>query len=97
MTARTPRTGVTADAVRRAVDEARTRGYARVDQKLEARLRSIAVPVVGPPGTVAAAMHGGGGGGGGAPVARVTCEELTGRVLTELRAGAGELVAAVRH
>lgn len=88
--ARTAKTRTSADAVRRAVDEVRARGYALVDQELEEGLRSIAVPLVGPPGTVPAALN------VGAPAARVTRDELTGRVLAELRGGAAELLTAVR-
>jgi IclR family pca regulon transcriptional regulator len=65
----------------------RERGYAFVDQELELGLRSVAVPVRDPAGELVAAMN------VGAPAARVSPEEMLGRVLAALRGAAGDLSA----
>jgi IclR family transcriptional regulator, pca regulon regulatory protein len=53
----TPRTVTSAADLRAVLDGVRARGYALVDQELEAGLRSIAVPLHDRSGTVVAAMN----------------------------------------
>ncbi|PKV95278.1 IclR family transcriptional regulator [Amycolatopsis echigonensis] len=54
--ARTPKTPVTAEDIKRRVEHARTEGLAISDEELELGLLSIAVPVTDPAGHVVAAM-----------------------------------------
>ncbi|RPH43775.1 MAG: IclR family transcriptional regulator [Burkholderiales bacterium] len=77
--ARTERTLTDVDALRRAIAKARTQGHAILDQELEPGLRSVAVPVHGPGGTVIAALN------VGTHASRVTMEDLRGRVLPALK------------
>lgn len=53
----TPNTITDPAALRRELDAVRERGWCLVDQELEVGLRSIAVPVLSPDGTVAAALN----------------------------------------
>lgn len=53
----TPGTLTDPDALRAELDKVRAQGWCLVDQELELGLRSIAVPVFAPDGTVAAAMN----------------------------------------
>ncbi|HEY3463536.1 MAG TPA: IclR family transcriptional regulator C-terminal domain-containing protein [Amycolatopsis sp.] len=68
--ARTPKTPVTADAVKRRVEHARAEGVAISEEELELGLISIAVPVTDPAGRVVAAMS------VSASAARVSVDEL---------------------
>jgi IclR family transcriptional regulator, pca regulon regulatory protein len=52
----TPRTLTDPDELRAELREVRAQGWALVDQELEAGLRSIAAPIVGPQGEVVAAL-----------------------------------------
>lgn len=83
----TPHTVVALGPLLEILKGVRERGFALVDQELEIGLRSIAVPVFGPGGKVAAAInistHAG----------RVTLEQLRGPLLDILRLGAAELSA----
>lgn len=86
----TPRTLTDPAALAAALETARTRGYALVDEELEAGLRSIAVPVRDRTGRVVAALN--------------TATHVTGRtvaeyvrdVLPELTVAAGEIEADLR-
>ena len=80
----TDRTITSRDALRRVLEQVRERGYALVDQELELGLRSIAVPVRGANGSVAAAMN------VSTQAARVGRREMEGRFLPALQQGAGE-------
>lgn len=80
--ARTERTLVDADALRRAIVKVRSQGYAILDQELEPGLRSVAVPIHGPGGAVVAAIN------VGTHASRVTLEDLKGRILPALREAA---------
>lgn len=53
----TPRTITSRTALEAALEQVRERGWATVDQELEAGLRSVAVPIRGRDGTVVAAMN----------------------------------------
>ncbi len=68
--------------LRAALDDVRAQGYAMVDQELEEGLRSIAVPIHGPGGGVAAAIN------ISTPAGRYTLDDLTGRMLPQLRSTA---------
>ncbi len=75
----TPKTVRSRKRLQALIGEARTRGYALVDEELELGLRSIAVPVVSQTGRLAAAMN------SGVHAARVSEKELRERVLPLLR------------
>jgi IclR family pca regulon transcriptional regulator len=77
--ARTERTLTDVDALRRAIAKVRTQGFALLDQELEPGVRSVAVPVHGPGGSVIAALN------VGTHASRVTMEDLKGRVLPALK------------
>jgi IclR family pca regulon transcriptional regulator len=81
----TPRTTVDSDALRQEFRRIHVQGYALVDQELDLGLRSIAVPVRRPDGTIVAAMN------VGAHALRVTVPEMIDRVLPPLRAAADTL------
>ncbi len=84
----TPQTIVDAAALRRALDEARERGYTLDDEEYDEGVRCIAVPVPGSVGAAAAISV-------SAPASRLTrqrCVEL----VPMLRRSATELVAALR-
>ncbi|ELS54032.1 IclR family transcriptional regulator domain-containing protein [Streptomyces viridochromogenes] len=86
----TPRTITDPAALTAALQEARTRGYALVDEELEEGLRSVAVPVRDRTGRVVAAvnvaMH----------AARRSVEECVRDVLPELLETAGRVEAELR-
>lgn len=86
----TPRTTTDPATLRAALEEVRTRGYALVDEELEAGLRSVAVPVRDRSGRVVAAvnvaMH----------VARRSVEECVRDVLPVLAETAGRVEADLR-
>ena len=63
----------------------RQQGYALNDQELEMGLRSIAVPLVNPEGTVVAALN------VGVHAGQVSAQELLNRVLPKLQEAAQEL------
>ncbi len=56
VTRRTPKTVVSISGLRKAIGEARTRGYAMNDEELELGLRALAVPVIDHSGRTVAAI-----------------------------------------
>lgn len=84
--ARTPGTRTEPSDLLAIFDHVSEEGYAIVDQELEIGLRSIAVPVFGPTGVVAAVNV-------GTQAARVSMAELRSRYLPGLRRVAKELSA----
>ncbi len=87
---RTTRTIVSVDKLRLALRNVRRTGYALVDQELEVGLRSLAVPVFTPSGSVAATLNL----SGHAP--RMPIYEMQTRFLPHLRTAANELGAFLR-
>jgi IclR family pca regulon transcriptional regulator len=81
----TPRTIVSREALREALESVRRNGFAINDQELEIGLRSIAVPIEAPDGRVVAALN------VGVQAARVSVAEMESRFLPVLRDGAREL------
>ena len=81
----TPRTIVTREGLREALESVRRNGYAINDQELEIGLRSIAVPIEAPDGRVVAALN------VGVQAARISVAEMESRFLPVLRDGAREL------
>ncbi|GLU30885.1 IclR family transcriptional regulator domain-containing protein [Trinickia caryophylli] len=81
----TPRTIVSDEGLREALDSVRRNGYAINDQELEIGLRSIAVPIEAPDGRVVAALN------VGVQAARISVAEMESRFLPVLRDGAREL------
>jgi IclR family pca regulon transcriptional regulator len=81
----TPRTLVTKDKLREAIEAVRDAGFSLVDQELEVGLRSIAVPVIDARCHVAAAVN------ISAQAPRVSVGDLEKRCLPPLRAAASEL------
>ncbi len=71
------------------IQAVRSDGYALVDQELENGLRSVAVPVYGADGSVAASMN------VSAQAQRIEVEQLRGPILDALRRGAYGLTAAL--
>ncbi len=86
----TVRTVTRKEALRRVLDETRTRGFALVDQELEIGLRSMAVPVRDPGGRVSAAIN------VGVQASRASAEDMERRMLPPLRAAAQELGLLLR-
>ncbi|NKX50852.1 helix-turn-helix domain-containing protein [Arthrobacter deserti] len=90
----TPRTISTAAALREELARVRRQGYALVDQELETGLRSVAVPIHRPDGTVAAALN----------VSMqvryedsgTNLEQAVAEVLPSLRAVSGKITEALR-
>jgi len=82
----------TAQELRAELDKIRAQGYAVVDQELEVGLRSVAVPVFSPEGSVAAAMnvsmsvH---------PRSTISAEEAAQAVLPQLLASAKQVSEAL--
>lgn len=87
----TPKTVVDRERLGRKIDQVRTRGYAIVDQEFEIGLRSLAVPVLRPDGTVVAAIN------VGVHVGRADADALVRDFLPVLREAAAEIGAAFRH
>jgi IclR family pca regulon transcriptional regulator len=81
----TPRTRVDPVAIRSAILDARTHGYAISDGEVEAGLCSIAVPITDPRGRTVAAMN------ATAPSARVRSSEMVDRFLPLLKQAAEDL------
>jgi IclR family pca regulon transcriptional regulator len=81
----TPRTIISREGLREALESVRRDGYAIIDQELEIGLRSIAVPIHAPGSRVAAALN------VGAQAARISVAEMESRFLPVLREGAYEL------
>lgn len=73
--------------LKREILEARTRGWATIDQELEAGLVAVAVPISDPAGRVIAALN------LSTHVARRSLESLTEEVLPALLATAGDIEA----
>lgn len=86
----TPQTVVEPKALLAILQTVRRQGYAVVDQELEPKLRSIAVPVRDRHGKVVAALN------VSVPEARATVADLTKRYLKPLQATASELTDALR-
>ncbi|RDI94674.1 IclR family transcriptional regulator [Meiothermus sp. QL-1] len=82
----TPHTLTDPARLKQELARVRAQGFALVDQELELGLRSIAVPVQNARGQVLAAMN------IGVQAARVSPEELLGRMLPVLRQAAASLV-----
>jgi IclR family pca regulon transcriptional regulator len=85
----TPHTIVEPDALRAAVGEVRSQGWALVDQELEIGLRSVAAPIRGANGRTIAALN------ASAAAARVSKEELRMRFLPALLRTAGQISASL--
>lgn len=81
----TPQTGDSVSKLREELKRVRQQGYALNDQELEMGLRSIAVPLVNPEGTVVAALN------VGVHAGQVSAQELLNRVLPKLQEAAQEL------
>jgi IclR family pca regulon transcriptional regulator len=90
LTAHTTRTITSVEKLRLALRNVRRNGYALVDQELEVGLRSLAVPVYGPSGRVAATVNL----SGNAP--RMPVYDMQTRFLPYLRNAALELGAFLR-
>ncbi len=86
----TARTVSDRERLRAVVDDVRRLGYAMVDQELEDGLRSVAVPIHAPDGSVAAALA--------VPVhaALLSMDVMQERLLPDLRATAGQIEADLR-
>jgi IclR family transcriptional regulator, pca regulon regulatory protein len=82
---RTPKTLTTPSAIIREIRAAAKRGYALSDEELELGMRSLAIPVYDPAGTVIAAMS------VSVFVARVSVDDLIGESLETLKGTAREL------
>lgn len=87
----TPRTIVDKGRLRAELDRVRQQGFAIVDQELELGLRSLAVPVRRPDGSVVAAIN------VGVQAGRVDTDVLERRFLPALREAATEIGTAARH
>lgn len=81
----TPRTIISREGLREALESVRRNGYAINDQELEIGLRSIAVPIHAPDSRVVAALN------VGVQAARISVAEMESRFLPVLREGAHEL------
>jgi IclR family pca regulon transcriptional regulator len=81
----TPRTIISREGLREALESVRHNGYAINDQELEIGLRSIAVPIFAPGSRVVAALN------VGVQAARISVAEMESRFLPVLREGAYEL------
>jgi IclR family transcriptional regulator, pca regulon regulatory protein len=86
----TPRTITDADHLRQVLARVAKDGYAIVDQEIEVGLRSIAVPIRDPEGTVVAAMN------IPTPAAAWTSQRLRTELLPALRRTAGKIEADLR-
>ena len=75
----TPKTVTKRADLVKAVSDARTKGYALVDEELEIGLRSLAVPVRSESGKIVAAMN------TGVQAGRIPASELRNRILPELQ------------
>jgi IclR family pca regulon transcriptional regulator len=91
LTRHTAHTIVDKTRLRAELDRVRQQGFAIVDQELEIGLRSLAVPVRRPDGSVVAAIN------VGVQAGRVESEALERKFLPALREAAGEIGAAARH
>jgi IclR family pca regulon transcriptional regulator len=91
LTRHTPHTIVDKGRLRSELERVRQQGYAMVDQELELGLRSLAVPVRRPDGTLLAAIN------VGVQAGRVEAATLERRFLPALREAAAEIGAAARH
>lgn len=91
LTRHTPRTIVDKARLAAELDRVHRQGYAIVDQELEVGLRSLAVPVRRPDGTVMAAIN------VGVQAGRVDAAMLERRFLPALRDAAAEIGTAARH
>jgi IclR family pca regulon transcriptional regulator len=89
LVARTPRTTVSADKLRKRLQAVRRTGHALLDQELEAGVRSIAVPVVDAGGRVVAAINASG------HADRVETRTLRERFLPVLHDAAAELAGTL--
>lgn len=87
---KTPRTIVDVEKLLAILAEVRRDEWSIVDQELEPRLRSIAVPVRNRTGKVVAALN------VSVPDERATVDDLKGKFLEPLKATAAELTAALR-
>ncbi|WP_146361058.1 IclR family transcriptional regulator domain-containing protein [Arthrobacter yangruifuii] len=86
----TDRTVTDPEQLRAAVAQAREQGWAIVDQELELGLRSVAVPVLDPKGTVVAALN-----TSMQAAAGLTVEEAAARVLPHLQQASATITAAL--
>ncbi|UWX98746.1 helix-turn-helix domain-containing protein [Arthrobacter zhaoxinii] len=86
----TERTVTDPDRLRDAVAQVREQGWALVDQELELGLRSVAVPVLDPQGTVVAALN-----TSMQATAGLTLEEAAARVLPHLQQASATITAAL--
>lgn len=85
LTARTPKTIVSAPALRKVIEETRACGHAIVDEELETGVRSLAVPIRDRTGRVVAALN------IGTQVGRVPLKQLRGEFLPQLTRAAIEI------
>ena len=86
---RTPKTETSQAKLVEAVDQARDKGWAIVDEELELGLRSLSVPLRGRGGMIVGALNTCG------PASRVSLEELRTRFLGELLEAAARIQAAL--
>lgn len=83
----TERTKTEPDDLREAIETARMKGYALVDQELETGLRSLAVPIYDRNGRILAALN------IGTHAARTRLDEMTGRFLPVLHDASRKITA----
>lgn len=87
----TPRTVTAPELLRASVDQARTDGYALVDQELELGLRSLAAPIHNSRGRIIAALN------VSAHASRSTPDSLRQEVLPHLLQAATQITTALKH
>ena len=75
--------------LREAIETARMKGYALVDQELETGLRSLAVPIYDRNGRILAALN------VGTHAARTRLDEMTGRFLPVLHEASRKITAQI--
>ena len=90
LVATTSHTVTTRDQLEQALDAVRRDGYALIDQELEVGLRSLAVPIHDPAGTVIAAMN------SSTHVSRGTAEDVVAELLPQLQKTAAAIEADLR-
>lgn len=87
--ARTPNTLTDQEAILTELERVRRQGFAAVDQEVEIRLRSIAVPLRNPRGLIVAALN------TGLPVCDESMSTIIDRYLSELLTVSKELLGIV--
>ncbi|MFK4082938.1 IclR family transcriptional regulator C-terminal domain-containing protein [Kribbella sp. NPDC020789] len=87
----TPQTATSPDSLRAAIEQARSDGYALVDQELELGLRSLAAPIHNSRGRIIAALN------VSAHASRSTLDSLRQEVLPHLLRAAEQITTALKH